>query len=53
MATLIIVCIISFIFGDIVGIFIGLLLINSGEASKKHDFYQEGFMDGYNKGKKE
>lgn len=49
----VIVCIISFIFGVMVGIAISLFMFSIGETNKKHDFYQEGFIDGYNKGKEE
>lgn len=53
MITLAIICIVLFIFGAVVGVVIGLFMASVGETNKKHDFYQEGFIDGYNKGKEE
>ena len=52
-ALAIIVCIVSFIFGAITGVIISLFMVSIGETNKKHDFYQEGFINGYNKGKEE
>lgn len=48
-----IVCIVLFICGAIAGVVISLFMVIIGETNKKHDFYQEGFIDGYNKGKEE
>lgn len=48
-----IVCIVLFICGTIAGVVISLFMVIVGETNKKHDFYQEGFIDGYNKGKEE
>ena len=53
MITLAIICIVSFIFGAVVGVVAGLFMASVGEINEKHDFYQEGFIDGYNKGKEE
>lgn len=53
MIILVIICIVLFIFGTIAGVIIGLFMASVGKTNKKHDFYQEGFIDGYNKGKEE
>ena len=53
MTTLAIACIVSFIFGATAGIVISLFMVSVGETSEKHDFYQEGFIDGYTKAKEE
>ena len=51
MATLVKICIIPFVFGVIIGSVVTLFIISIGENNRKHDFYQEGFIDGYNEGK--
>ncbi len=47
MLIIMIIYILLFIIGIILGLFIGLFIGNVG----KYNFYQEGFIDGYSKGK--
>lgn len=49
MVDLIMSCII-FILGGVVGVIVTLFICGVGKSNKEHDYYQEGFMDGYNKG---
>lgn len=37
----------------IIGMFFGFCILAVGDVNEKYDAYQEGYMDGYNKGKKE
>lgn len=42
-----------FMLGSFFGLIISLFIIGSGNINKNYDSYQEGFMDGYQMGKKE
>ena len=44
--------IISFIIGTCIGIIIGVFTFSVGTNNKRHDYYQEGFSDGYEEGLK-
>lgn len=45
--------IVVFILGGVVGSFLSLLMAASGRINQEKDYYQEGFLDGYKKGKEE
>jgi len=45
--------IIIFILGSTIGGFVSLLMAASSKINQKKDYYQEGFLDGYKKGKEE
>lgn len=42
-----------FILGAVLGSFISLLMVASSKINQEKDYYQEGFLDGYKKGKEE
>lgn len=43
------IAIIFFMFGAIVGATVGLFVAGVGENNKEHEYYHEGFVDGYTK----
>ena len=45
------VIIISFMFGAIIGAIIGLFMAGIGKNNREHEYYYEGFLDGCNKTK--
>ena len=47
------IAIIFFMFGATVGAIIGLFIAGVGENNKEHEYYHEGFVDGYTKAKEE
>ena len=49
MVTLILVSIISLA----IGAGLGLFMASIGKKNKEHEYYQEGFIDGYNKAKED
>lgn len=53
MAMVVAASIISFIFGGIAGAVIGLFMTGVGKNNTEHEYYHEGFIDGYNKAKEE
>lgn len=53
MAMLAAASIISFIFGGIAGTIIGLFMAGVGKNNAEHEYYHEGFIDGYNRAKEE
>ena len=42
-----------FIFGAATGAIIGSFIAGIGKSNEKHEYYHEGFIDGYNKAKEE
>ncbi len=50
---IIIIFIISFILGGIIGTMIGLFMVGVNKNNEEHEYYHEGFIDGYNKAKEE
>lgn len=50
MGTIATVCIVSFIFGILAGVVFGLFMAAIGKNNQIHDYYQDGFADGYKKG---
>lgn len=51
--SIIFTAIIFFVFGAIIGMVLGLFVVSVGKNNQEHDYYQEGFIDGYTKAKKE
>jgi len=47
------IAIIFFMFGATVGAIIGLFIAGVGKNNKEHEYYHEGFVDGYTKAKEE
>ena len=51
--SIIFVAIIFFIFGAATGAIIGLFMAGVGKSNEEHEYYHEGFIDGYTKAKEE
>ena len=51
--SIIFTAIIFFVFGAIIGMVLGLFVASIGKNNQEHDYYQEGFIDGYTKENKE
>ena len=47
------VAIIFFMTGVIIGTIMGLFVVSVGKNNEKHEYYHEGFLDGYAKAKEE
>ena len=47
------ITIIFFMFGATVGAMMGLFIASVGKNNQKHEYYHEGFIDGYAKAKEE
>jgi len=45
-------CILCLFGGGVLGAFLSLLIAGAGTINKQREWYQEGFMDGYNEAKK-
>lgn len=50
---IIFIAIVFFIFGAATGAIIGLFIASIGKSNEEHEYYHEGFIDGYNKAKEE
>lgn len=50
---IIFIAIIFFIFGTTTGTIIGLFIAGVGKNNEEHEYYHEGFIDGYTKAKEE
>ena len=50
---IIFIAIIFLIFGVAIGMVIELFVASVGRNNQAHDYYQEGFIDGYTKAKEE
>ena len=51
--SIIFITIIFFIFGTTTGTIIGLFIAGVGKSNKEHEYYHEGYIDGYTKAKEE
>lgn len=47
------IAIIFFMFGATVGATVGLFVVSVGKNNQEHEYYHEGFIDGYAKAKEE
>ena len=47
------IAIIFFMFGAAAGTIIGLFMTGVGKINEEHEYYHEGFIDGYTKAKEE
>lgn len=47
------VAIIFFIAGAVMGTIMGLFVVGVGKINERHEYYHEGFLDGYAKAKEE
>ena len=47
------IAIIFFMFGAAVGATVGLFVASAGKNNQEHEYYHEGFIDGYAKAKEE
>ena len=47
------IAIIFFMFGATVGAIVGLFVVSVGKNNQEHEYYHEGFIDGYTKAKEE
>lgn len=50
---IIFIVIVFFIFGATTGTIIGLFIAGVGKNNEEHEYYHEGFVDGYTKAKEE
>ena len=50
---IIFIAIVFFIFGAATGTIIGLFMAGVGKSNEEHEYYHEGFIDGYTKAKEE
>ena len=50
---IIFITIVFFIFGAVTGTIIGLFIAGVGKINEEHEYYHEGFIDGYTKAKEE
>ena len=51
--SIIFIAIIFFIFGTTTGTIMGLFIAGVGKSNEEHEYYHEGFVDGYTKAKEE